>query len=213
MDAGAYPGLAGNAGDFLRLRVLRRGKRQGGRLRRGGEQAEDRRLPGPGSPQAAFGVETVIDELCQQLGMDPIEFRLLNAAKEGTRRIEGPVARRIGLVECLEAARDHEHYRAPVEGGNRGRGVAAGFWMNRGFQSSCVVTVNFDGTVSLIMGSVDIGGTRASIAQQTAETLGISYEDVKPTVVDTDSIGYTMVTGGSRTSFSTASRPSRRLSR
>ena len=157
----------------------------------------------PGSPQAAFGVETVMDELCQQLGVDPIEFRLLNAAKEGTRRIEGPVARRVGLVECLEAARDHDHYKTPVAGENQGRGVAAGYWMNRGFQSSCVVTVNFDGTVSLIMGSVDIGGTRASIAQQAAETLGIAYEDVKPTVVDTDSIGYTMVTGGSRTSFAT----------
>ncbi len=157
----------------------------------------------PGSPQAAFGVETVMDELCQQLGVDPIEFRLLNAAKEGTRRIEGPVARRVGLVECLEAARDHDHYKSAVEGENRGRGVAAGYWMNRGFQSSCVITVNFDGTISLIMGSVDIGGTRASIAQQAAETLGISYEDVKPTVVDTDSIGFTMVTGGSRTSFAT----------
>ena len=157
----------------------------------------------PGSPQAAFGVETVMDELCQQLGVDPIEFRLLNAAKEGTRRIEGPVARRVGLVECLEAARDHDHYKSSVEGENRGRGVAAGYWMNRGFQSSCVITVNFDGTISLIMGSVDIGGTRASIAQQAAETLGIAYEDVKPTVVDTDSIGFTMVTGGSRTSFAT----------
>ena len=157
----------------------------------------------PGSPQAAFGVETAIDELCQKLGIDPIEFRLLNAAKEGTRRIEGPVARRIGLVECLEAARDHDHYKSPVAGENRGRGVAAGYWMNRGFQSSCVITVNFDGTVSLIMGSVDIGGTRASIAQQAAETLGIAYEDVKPTVVDTDSIGFTFITGGSRTSFAT----------
>ena len=157
----------------------------------------------PGSPQAAFGVEATMDELCQQLGIDPIEFRLLNAAKEGTRRIEGPVARRIGLVECLEAARDHDHYRTPVEGENRGRGVAAGYWMNRGFQSSCVITVNFDGTVSLIMGSVDIGGTRASIAQQAAETLGIAYEDVKPAVVDTDSIGFTFITGGSRTSFAT----------
>ena len=157
----------------------------------------------PGSPQAAFGVETAMDELCRQLGVDPIEFRLLNAAKEGTRRIEGPVSRKVGLIECLEAARNHEHYKAAVDGENRGRGVAAGFWMNRGFQSSCVITVNFDGTVSLIMGSVDIGGTRASIAQQTAETLGIAYEDVKPTVVDTDSIGFTMVTGGSRTSFAT----------
>ena len=157
----------------------------------------------PGSPQAAFAVETVVDEVCQQLGMDPIEFRLLNAAKEGTRRIEGPVARRIGFIECLEAARNHDHYKSSINGKNQGRGVAAGFWMNRGFQSSCVITVNFDGTVSLIMGSVDIGGTRASIAQQAAETLGIAYEDVKPTVVDTDSIGYTFITGGSRTSFAT----------
>ena len=157
----------------------------------------------PGSPQAAFGVESVMDEVARKLGLDPIEFRLRNAAKEGTRRIEGPVARRIGFVECLEAARSHDHYQTAVSGANRGRGVAAGYWMNRGFQSSCVITVNFDGTVSLIMGSVDIGGTRASIAQQAAETLGLAYEDVKPTVVDTDSIGFTFITGGSRTSFAT----------
>ena len=156
----------------------------------------------PGSPQAAFAVETLIDEICGELKMDPIEFRLLNAAKEGTRRIEGLVARRIGLVECLEAARDHDHYKSKL-GTGEGRGVACGYWPNRGFQSSVVMTVNYDGVVSLIMGSVDIGGTRASIAQQTAETLGIAYEDVKPTVVDTDSIGYTFITGGSRTSFAT----------
>ncbi|MDA0264313.1 MAG: xanthine dehydrogenase family protein molybdopterin-binding subunit [Chloroflexi bacterium] len=157
----------------------------------------------PGSPQAAFAVESLIDEICLQLKLDPIEFRLLNAAKEGTRRIEGLVARRIGLIECLEAARDHDHYKSKTNGGNTGRGVACGYWPNRGFQSSVVMTVNFDGTIGLLMGSVDIGGTRASIAQQTAETLGIAYEDVKPTVVDTDSIGYTFITGGSRTSFAT----------
>ncbi|MCH8799487.1 MAG: xanthine dehydrogenase family protein molybdopterin-binding subunit [Chloroflexi bacterium] len=156
----------------------------------------------PGSPQAAFAVESLIDEICGELKLDPIEFRLLNAAKEGTRRIEGLVARRIGLVECLEAARAHDHYKSKLSD-NTGRGVACGYWPNRGFQSSVVMTVNFDGVVSLIMGSVDIGGTRASIAQQTAETLGIAYEDVKPTVVDTDSIGYTFITGGSRTSFAT----------
>ena len=157
----------------------------------------------PGSPQAAFAIESVIDEVCQKLDRDPIEFRLRNASKEGTRKIEGPVFQKIGLVECLEAARNHEHYQTPLEGENRGRGVACGFWMNRGFHSSCNITVNPDGTVGLIEGSVDIGGTRASIAQQAAETLGIPYEDVKPTVVDTDSVGYTMVTGGSRTTFAT----------
>ncbi len=157
----------------------------------------------PGSPQAAFGVEQVVDELCQKLGLDPVEFRLNNAVKEGSRKVEGPVFQKIGLVECLEAARNHDHYRAPLEGPNRGRGVAAGFWMNRGFHSSVNMTVNPDGTVNLIEGSVDIGGSRASIAQQAAETLGIAYEDIKPQVVDTDSIGYTMVTGGSRTTFAT----------
>ncbi len=157
----------------------------------------------PGSPQAAFAVESVVDEICEQLGLDPVEFRIRNASKEGVRRVEGPVFRRIGLVECLEAARNHEHYQASLQGENRGRGVAAGFWFNRGFASSVNLTVNPDGTVNLIEGSVDIGGSRASIAQQAAETLGIAYEDVKPTVVDTDSVGYTMVTGGSRTTFAT----------
>ena len=157
----------------------------------------------PGSPQAAFGVEQVVDELCQRLGADPVEFRLNNAAAEGSRKVEGPVFQKIGLVECLEAARNHEHYRTPLSGANVGRGVAAGFWMNRGFHSSVNMTVNPDGTVNLIEGSVDIGGSRASIAQQAAETLGIAYEDIKPQVVDTDSIGYTMVTGGSRTTFAT----------
>ena len=156
----------------------------------------------PGAPQAAFAVESLIDEICSELKMDPIDFRLLNAAKEGTRRIEGLVARKIGFVECLEAARNHDHYKAQL-GDGEGRGIAAGYWPNRGFQSSVSMTVNYDGVVSLIMGSVDIGGTRASIAQQAAETLGIAYEDVKPTVVDTDSIGYTFITGGSRTCFAT----------
>ncbi|MDE2785363.1 MAG: xanthine dehydrogenase family protein molybdopterin-binding subunit [Chloroflexota bacterium] len=157
----------------------------------------------PGSPQAAFGVEQVVDELCQKLGVDPVEFRLNNAVTEGSRKVEGPVFQKIGLVECLEATRNHEHYRTPLEGPNRGRGIAAGFWMNRGFHSSVNMTVNPDGTVNLIEGSVDIGGSRASIAQQAAETLGIAYDDIKPQVVDTDSIGFTMVTGGSRTTFAT----------
>ncbi|PKB78777.1 MAG: oxidoreductase [SAR202 cluster bacterium Io17-Chloro-G9] len=165
----------------------------------------------PGSPQAAYAVEAVVDELCETLNIDPIEFRLRNAAKEGTRRVEGPVYRRIGLVECLEAVRSHDHYQAPVDGEYhgtnrgkyRGRGVACGFWFNRGFVSSCNLTVNPDGTVGVLMGSVDLCGTRASIAQQTAEALGIPYEDVKPSVADTDSIGYTFLTAGSRTTFAT----------
>ena len=157
----------------------------------------------PGSPNAAFATETVVDEVAQKLGMDPIEFRLNNAAKEGTRMADGPVFPRIGLVELLEAMRDHPHYETSLEGPNQGRGVAVGFWFNVGMQSSCDITVNPDGTINLIEGSTDIGGTRASISMQAAEVLGIDAEDVRPTVVDTDSVGYTAVTGGSRVTFST----------
>jgi len=157
----------------------------------------------PGATNAAFATETVVDEIAEKLGMDPLEFRLKNAAKEGTRRADGPKYRRVGCIEVLEAMRNHPHYKAPLEGPNRGRGVAVGFWFNVGLPSSCTMSVNADGTVNLVEGSTDIGGTRTSIAMQAAEVLGIPAEDVRPTVVDTDSVGFTAVTGGSRTTFAT----------
>lgn len=157
----------------------------------------------PGTTNAAFAAETVVDELAERLGMDPVEFRLLNAAKEGTRRADGPKFRRIGCVEVLEAVKNHPHYSAPLGGPNRGRGVAIGFWFNAGLPSSCAMNVNADGTVNLVVGSTDIGGMRVSVAMQAAEVLSIPAEDVHPTVVNTDSVGYTAVTGGSRTTFAT----------
>ena len=138
-----------------------------------------------------------------KLGIDPIDFRLKNAAKEGTRRADGPKHPRIGCVEVLEAMKAHPHYTAPLGGPNRGRGVAVGFWSNVGFSSCCTISVNTDGTVNLVEGSVDLSGTRTSIAMQAAEVLGIFAGDVNPTVADSDSVGYTSVTGGSRTTFAT----------
>ena len=157
----------------------------------------------PGAPQAAFAAEQVIDEVARKLGLDPVEFRLRNAAREGTRRVDGPKFRRIGCVEVLEAVRSHPHYSAPLGGPNRGRGVALGFWFNVGLESTCTLNVNSNGTVHLVEGSTDIGGTRTSIAMQAAEVLGIPAEDILPEVVDTDSVGFTSVTGGSRTTFAT----------
>ena len=157
----------------------------------------------PGATNAAFATETVVDEIAEKLGIDPIDFRLRNAAKEGTRRADGPKYRRIGCVEVLETIKRHPHYNAPLDGPNRGRGVAVGFWFNVGMPSSCTISVNPDGTVNLVEGSTDIGGTRTSIAMQAAEVLGIAAEDVHPSVADTDSVGYTFLTGGSRTTFAT----------
>ncbi len=157
----------------------------------------------PGSPASAFAMETAIDELCEKLDMDPLEFRLLNSAKEGTRRVTGPVFPRVGFEETLQAAKAHPHYSAPLEGPYRGRGVASGFWGNNTGPSSALAIVNADGTVNLIEGSMDIGGTRTSVSQQLAEVLGIAVEDVHPSVGDTDSIGFTSNTGGSGVTFKT----------
>ena len=157
----------------------------------------------PGATNAGFAAETIIDEIALNLGLDPIEFRLNNAAKEGTRRASGPILPRVGLVETLEAMYNHPHWKAPLNGPNRGRGAAVGFWMNGGAESSCTISVNADGRVNLIEGSVDIGGTRASVAMQAAEVLGIAAEDVYPSVVDTDSVGFTSGTGGSSVAFKT----------
>lgn len=157
----------------------------------------------PGSTHVAYAIESLIDEVCEKLKIDPTEFRLKNAAREGTRRVDGPTFPRIGMAETVEAIRDSAHYKSPLTGKHQGRGVATGFWFNVGMKSAVTATVNSDGKVSLIEGSTDIGGTRTSIAMQLAETLGITADDVIPTVVDTDSIGYTDITGGSRVTFAT----------
>jgi CO/xanthine dehydrogenase Mo-binding subunit len=157
----------------------------------------------PGATNAAFAAETVVDEICEQLGIDPLDFRIKNGAREGTRRADGPVYPRIGMIETARAAKANPHYTAPLDGPFRGRGVASGFWFNIALKSSATASVNADGTVSLVEGSTDIGGTRTSIAMQLAEALGIAATDVKPLVGDTDSVGYTDVTGGSRVTFAT----------
>ncbi|MGE0059060.1 MAG: xanthine dehydrogenase family protein molybdopterin-binding subunit, partial [Dehalococcoidia bacterium] len=155
----------------------------------------------PGTPAGMFGAEVLINELAEKLEMDPMELRRKNAAKEGTVRSNGQKFRRIGNEEVMDAMINSAHYRSELTGPNRGRGVGMGFWGNGGNESSGSASINADGVVSLVLGSVDIGGTRASIAMQLAETLGIDYDDVQPKIVDTDSVGFTGNTGGSRTTF------------
>jgi len=157
----------------------------------------------PGQPQGAFSVEPVINELAEKLGMDPLEFRLKNIAKEGDRMPNGVPHPYFGIREMEEAMKAHSHYQTPLTGPNQGRGVAVGYRWQGGQASSVTITVNSNGTINLITGSVDIGGSRTAVAMQAAEILGLRAEDVSPTVVDTDTIGWTGVTGGSRTAFDT----------
>ena len=156
----------------------------------------------PGAPMASFAIESALDELALQLKIDPLDLRLKNAAKEGTRALYGPKFPVIGYVETLDAAKAHAHYSAPLKA-NQGRGVASGFWFNIGGQSSASVHINEDGTAEVVTGNPDIGGSRASMAMMAAETLGIDLAKVKPLIGDTASVGYSFLTGGSRVTFAT----------
>ena len=157
----------------------------------------------PGAPAAEYALESVIDEMAERLEIDPMELRLKNAAKEGDRQIFGQQHAVIGNEAVMLAAQQSAHYRSELSGRYQGRGVAMGFWGNAGLESAAYAAVQPDGRVTLTTGSVDIGGGRATLAMQLAETLGINYEDVTARVGDTDSIGFTHVTGGSRTTFAT----------
>ena len=156
----------------------------------------------PGAPQSMFAGESAVDELAQKIGMDPLDFRLRNAAKAGTRAAYGPTFGAIGLTACLEAAKAHPNYAKPLADGE-GRGVAVGFWFNGANQSSAEVHIADSGMVKVVEGSPDIGGSRASMALMAAETLGVPYERIRVNVADTDSTGYCATTGGSRVTFAT----------
>ena len=154
----------------------------------------------PGSPMGSFAAESLIDEMCRELNLDPIDVRLKNAVREGDKSSYGPTFGSIGLVEVLEATKAHPNLQAPL-GPNQGRGFATGYWFNHGGETSVSMAISEDGTVQVSIGTPDIGGSRASIALMTAETLGIPYENVRVNVVDTGSLGVNEPTHGSRATF------------
>ena len=156
----------------------------------------------PGAPIAAFGVESVLDEIARKLDIDPIEIRLRNAVEEGSQATYGPKFPVIGFIETLNAIKNHPNYQIPL-GPNQGRGVASGFWFNAGMNSSATVHINEDGTAIVVVGSPDIGGSRASMALMAAEELGIDVAKIQPVVADTETVGFNDVTGGSRTTLAT----------
>ena len=154
----------------------------------------------PGAQISAFAVESAMDELARELDIDPIDLRLMNAAKEGTKAAYGPTFGPVGQVETLKAIKNHPNYNVPL-GPNQGRGVASGFWFNIGGETSVTMNVNDDGTIALTLGNPDLSGTRTSISVMAAEELGIEPERIRPTIGDTTSLGFNFISAGSRTTF------------
>src|SRR5258706_426550 len=158
----------------------------------------------PGAPISEYAVESVVDEIAKKLGIDPIQLRMMNAAHEGTKAAYGPKFGPIGLEETLNAVKKTEHWNTPLRKW-QGRGVASGFWFNIGGETCASLTINEDGTISLMAGTPDIGGARGAPASVVSDELGVPYEKVRPIIGDTGSLGFNFLTGGRRSAFS---RPS-----
>ena len=160
----------------------------------------------PGAPQATFAIESAMSEMAERLGLDPLDFRLRNAVVEGDPTPTGRPWPRIGLRECLEAIRRVRGgpLRLLARGDGdvvRGVGVAVGGWMGGVEPASAVCRVNGDGSVSVIVGSVDLSGTNTALTQIAAEAFGAGLDHVQVVNADTESAPYAGATGGSKITY------------
>src|SRR5207237_8602840 len=128
----------------------------------------------PGAPQAAFALESTLDELARDLGMDPLELRMLNAVREGDAMAHGESWPRIGLLECLARARDAYAAELAAMGPDEGVGIAAGGWPGATDAASAVCRLNADGTLHITTGTVDLSGTNTTFAIIAAEVFGLA---------------------------------------
>jgi len=154
-----------------------------------------------GVADVTFAVESHTDIMARQLGLDPWEFRMRNALKEGDVAIQGGTIPPNGLQQTLEAVKERMHWPSKSEASN-GVGLAVCQWRSGSGPSTASVSLIEDGTVSLLTGSVDISGTDTVLAQITAETLGVGMDDVVIARRDTDLAPFTGPSGGSRITYS-----------
>ena len=155
----------------------------------------------PGAPQAYYALESAMDELARRLGQDPFELRLRSACQQGDPRANGVPWPRIGLVETLEAARNHPFWRERGRQADEGYGVAAGGWPGGTEPAAAACRINGDGSITVQVGSVDITGTNTVFAQMAAQVFGVRTDAVAVSAADTDAAPYSGSSGGSKITF------------
>ncbi len=159
----------------------------------------------PGAPNAAHAVENVMSWVAQELGMDPVDFRLQNVIKEGDRWPNGQPLPDVGGVEVLEAIKEHAVWSTPLAQGSngkpRGRGVAIGCWSGGAGGSAATIKLEADGSFSILVGTINLTGSSTSIAQVAAEELRIPLEYVSVSQGDTNEAPYGPVAGGSQITY------------
>ena len=164
----------------------------------------------PNAPQATFALESLVDELCQKLEIDPLVFRQQNGLKEGDPTLDRRTWRRIGLLECLEKVQEHPLWRerharktapADLNGWKIGIGLAAGGWPGGTEPAAAACRLEKDGSLTVVVGSVDLTGSDTSMALIAAQGLGMSSEQVNVAHDSTDTMPYNGGTGGSKTTY------------
>jgi len=161
-------------------------------------------LRAPGAHNATHAIESHMDIMARELGLDPIEIRMKNAVEEGDLLPSGQPYPRIGLKDCLRAISESEVWkrRREVDGlPNRGVGMAIGGWIGGLQPASAVVGLNSDGTIDVTVGSADISGTNTSFQQIAAEVLNVPLSSVGVTSGDTKTAPYAGMSAGSKTTY------------
>jgi CO/xanthine dehydrogenase Mo-binding subunit len=156
----------------------------------------------PMATPTAFAIESLVDELASQLGMDALELRLRNVPSEGDARVDGIPWQQTGMRETLEAIAAHplwERRHAMPE--NEGIGAAAGLFPGGKMGASAVCRVDSDGGITILSGYVDMTGTDTGVAAIAAEIIGAPLDAVRVRSGDTNEAPLAGVSGGSMVTY------------
>ncbi|WP_218028895.1 xanthine dehydrogenase family protein molybdopterin-binding subunit [Tengunoibacter tsumagoiensis] len=167
----------------------------------------------PNAPQATFALESTVAELCIELGIDPLVFRKQNALRGGdpTNTSRTPQYPALGLIECLEKIEHHPLWQqrssldavpATYKDWKIGTGIAAGGWPGGLETAAAACRLEKDGTLTVVIGTVDLTGSDTSMALLAAEGLGLSSSLITVAHDSTDTMPYSGGTGGSKTVYS-----------
>jgi CO/xanthine dehydrogenase Mo-binding subunit len=156
----------------------------------------------PGATPSAFAIESLLDELAAELGLDPIEVRLRNAVAEGDQGVSGRVFPAMGVRECLERVREHPIWKERDSlAESEGVGVALGYWPGGLEPASALCRLDGDGRLTVITGAVDMTGTETTFAAIAAEVFGLPPDRVRVVAADTAAAPHSGSSGGSKITY------------
>ena len=156
----------------------------------------------PAKPQVAFAVESHMDMMARELGMDPYEFRRINVLQPGDIDPVGESWHNIRAAEVLDRAAAGVDWNTRTTGPNVGRGLSMGDQPQGSGQSSATVSMGADGSVKLMMSLFDTGtGAHTVMRQIVAETLQVDVGQVALNVGNTDAVDFESGPGGTRVTY------------